>query len=95
MRRKRDLDSLDLPEGYTVRHRGKTQHLEIVKPDGEVLRMPSGIPVILSLTPGISRTRKIELARVRRAISYLDPPESYPALVEIDGKPVILEGPPE
>ena len=63
----KDVDRLDLPKGYTLKLSG-TQHLTVICPDGEPLRMPNGVPVTCALTPGTDRTRTIEAARIRRAL---------------------------
>jgi len=63
----KDIDRLDLPDGYTLAVSG-TQHLTVICPDGEPLRMPNGVPVTCALTPGTDRTRTIEASRIRRAL---------------------------
>ena len=63
----KDVDRLDLPKGYTLKLSG-TQHLTVICPDGEPLRMPNGVPVTCALTPGTDRTRTIEASRIRRAL---------------------------
>jgi hypothetical protein len=32
--------------------------------------MPGGIPVLISLSPGIPRTKRVEAARVKQAIEH-------------------------
>lgn len=58
---------IDLPEGFRWDKR-PSNHVAILCPDGTPLRMRSGIPLTLSLTPSDRRTRKNELARVRQAL---------------------------
>ena len=54
----------------------EAQRLEITEltlrrqDDGEPLRMPDGIPVVISLSPGISRTKRVEKARVQKALRH-------------------------
>lgn len=63
-----EVKRLGLPEGYTLQQQGGSSHLRVLCPDGTPLRMPNGIPVTVSLTPSDYRTRKNELARIRRAL---------------------------
>lgn len=65
---RRDIDQLGLPEGYTLEQSPGTAHLRVMCPDGTPLRMPSGIPVVVSLTPSDWRTRKTEASRIKRAL---------------------------
>lgn len=62
------VEHLGLPKGYRLE--GTRNHQRILCPDGQPLRMPSGIPVVISLSPGIPRTKRIEAARVRQAIRH-------------------------
>lgn len=62
------VEHLDLPKGYRLE--GTRNHQRIICDDGEVLRMPSGIPVTISLSPGIARTKRVEKARVQQAIRH-------------------------
>lgn len=64
----KDVDLLGLPEGYTLRLAGRSNHFAVICPDGMPLRMPGGIPVRVALTPGDRRTRRLEATRIRRAL---------------------------
>lgn len=70
-RRKRgtkDVDKLDLPEGYSLREAKGATHLVVIRPDGEPLRKENGMPLHVALSPGITRTRRHERAQIRRAL---------------------------
>lgn len=69
-----------LPKGYKIGHlefpaddsnnqrrRKAGHHGVLIDPSGEVVRLPSGIPVQISGTPGSDRTIKNDLAGIRRA----------------------------
>lgn len=43
-------------------------HPLIVMPDGELLRLDSGVPVIVCATPGDRRSLRNDVARIRRAL---------------------------
>lgn len=62
------IEHLDLPKGYKLE--GTGQHQRIVCDDGEILRLPSGMPVTISLSPGISKTKRVEKARVQKALRH-------------------------
>ncbi len=56
-----------LPHGYRLVQNGGS-HLQVVAPDGSLLRSPTGVPIAVSLSPSDHRTRKNEVARIRRAL---------------------------
>jgi len=76
----RDIERLVLPDGFTLVTTGTT-HLMVVGPDGEPLRMPNGVPVVVANTPSDRRTRRNENSRIRRAHAYVRP-EQEPGAAE-------------
>ena len=57
----------ELPEGAflgPVSH----GHYFIVREDGSLLRTPTGLPIKICSSPSDRRTRKNEMARIRRAL---------------------------
>jgi hypothetical protein len=61
-------EALSLPPGYDWEGGSADGHVKIICPDGKVLRMPNGIPVVCSKTPSDYRTRKNEWSRIRTAL---------------------------
>lgn len=61
---------LELPEGLDVVPAKRSGHLRVVyRVDGRPLRTETGVPIQIALTPSDHRTRRNELARIRRAMS--------------------------
>lgn len=63
---------MELPPGYTLRRRPRNGHWVIIRPDGEVLRQANGLPMHVCFSPSDYRTRKNEMAKVKKAISNLE-----------------------
>lgn len=59
---------LELPNGLRLAKPSRSGHVHVLDEAGEPLRMPSGIPIKVSVSPSDWRTQKNELARIRRAL---------------------------
>ena len=59
---------LELPSGLRLGAQPHNGHLPVLRADGTPLRTATGVPIKVSLTPSDWRTRKNELARIRRAL---------------------------
>jgi hypothetical protein len=72
MGKNRKIEKLLAP-GCTLGEQGKSGHRYVLGPDGEKLRLPSGLPLMVSVSPSDYRTRKNELARQKKALRGENP----------------------
>lgn len=64
---KKSMRRVALPAGTTLgpEHKG---HYAVLGPNGDLLRSRSGLPIKICSTPSDWRSRKNEMARIKRAL---------------------------